>query len=71
MDEEKLNIFALLSIEHEVLINLNVDEIIDYCIDVKNRMKIISTTSSSRASSVVLSFKLGVDIEIYVNNFVS
>lgn len=53
MGEEKLNAFAFLSIEYEILNNLDFDEIIDDFINAKNRAKAISTASSSRASSVM------------------
>lgn len=46
MGEEKLNAFALLSIENVILKKLNFDEIIDEFILAKNRRKTISTTSS-------------------------
>lgn len=56
MGEEKLNAFALLSIEYDVMNDLNLDEIIDDFIYSKNRKRNISVTpSSSRASSVTRS----------------
>ena len=53
MGEEKLNAFAFLSIEYEILNNLGFDQIVDDFVFAKNRAKAISVTSSSRASSVV------------------
>ena len=53
MGEEKLNAFAFLSIEYEILNNLDFNQIVDDFVFAKNRAKAISVTSSSRASSVV------------------
>ena len=53
MGEEKLNAIAFLSIEYDVLSNLDFDQIIDNFIIAKNRARAISVTSSSRASSFV------------------
>lgn len=53
MGEEKLNAFALLSIEHEILNNLNFDEIIDDFVHTKNRKRAIATTSISSTSLAV------------------
>lgn len=47
MGEEKLNAFAFLSIEHEILDSLNFDEIIDKFNHAKSRKEPISTTSLS------------------------
>lgn len=61
MGQEKLNAFAILSIEHEILDNLCFDDIIEEFIHKKNRKK--SFASSSSATSVT-SIPMEIDTDL-------